>query len=460
MNNKELQWFNIIKNDRDLIEDSQIFNLDRPFENEQLNDLLYYFRKKLNDSNKYKRPHGALKDAYLSLSTHYPENNLKRHIDASGGIKKHVKDIEEELIGRYQLRTVQNKCEEHINCMNTDIHPQEVLDDIKSMVDKLEDSVTEGESISKEEAVDLIFEKWTKLNSNDYSDFIQTGIKSLDKIIIGLETGKHMIIGARPSIGKTALGLTLMANMCGAGNQVGFVSVETMKQGLIERLAYIMTGVSGNTFTSGQGVDPTDFNKVGEALKDICQNKNYIVEATSNRSIRNVARIIRKMKRDNPELKVVIVDYMQKIEATDKKNNTAGQISEVSGVLTDLGKKLCVRMITLAQLNRDSEKDGKETPPSLHNFDGSSAVEKDADIAVLIHRSRKGSYQASEEGSTTESLFKDYRGDVQTPDKLHTALIVAKNRDGRTGLAKARYNSPCTRFEDFDMYDKDSYQQF
>ena len=460
MNNKELQWFNIIKNDRDLIEDSQIFNLDRPFENEQLNDLLYYFRKKLNDSNKYKRPHGALKEAYKDLSTHYPENNLKRHIDASGGIKKHVKDIEEELIGRYQLRTVQNKCEEHINCMNTDIHPQEVLDDIKSMVDKLEDSVTEGESISKEEAVDLIFEKWTKLNSNDYSDFIQTGIKSLDKIIIGLETGKHMIIGARPSIGKTALGLTLMANMCGAGNQVGFVSVETMKQGLIERLAYIMTGVSGNTFTSGQGVDPTDFNKVGEALKDICQNKNYIVEATSNRSIRNVARIIRKMKRDNPELKVVIVDYMQKIEATDKKNNTAGQISEVSGVLTDLGKKLCVRMITLAQLNRDSEKDGKETPPSLHNFDGSSAVEKDADIAVLIHRSRKGSYQASEEGSTTESLFKDYRGDVQTPDKLHTALIVAKNRDGRTGLAKARYNSPCTRFEDFDMYDKDSYQQF
>ena len=460
MNNKELQWFNIIKNDRDLIEDSQIFNLDRPFENEQLNDLLYYFRKKLNDSNKYKRPHGALKEAYKDLSTHYPENDLKRHIDASGGIKKHVKDIEEELIGRYQLRTVQNKCEEHINCMNTDIHPQEVLDDIKSMVDKLEDSVTEGESISKEEAVDLIFEKWTKLNSNDYSDIIQTGIKSLDKIIIGLETGKHMIIGARPSIGKTALGLTLMANMCGAGNQVGFVSVETMKQGLIERLAYIMTGVSGNTFTSGQGVDPADLNKVGEALKEICQNKNYIVEATSNRSIRNVARIIRKMKRDNPELKVVIVDYMQKIEASDKKNNTAGQISEVSGVLTDLGKKLGVRMITLAQLNRDSEKDGKETPPSLHNFDGSSAVEKDADIAVLIHRSRKGSYQASEEGSTTESLFKDHRGDVQTPDKLHTALIVAKNRDGRTGLAKARYNSPCTRFEDFDAFDKDSYQQF
>ena len=460
MNNKELQWFNIIKNDRDLIEDSQIFNLDRPFENEQLNDLLYYFRKKLNDSNKYKRPHGALKEAYKELSTHYPENDLKRHIDASGGIKKHVKDIEEELIGRYQLRTVQNKCEEHINCMNTDIHPQEVLDDIKRMVDKLEDSVTEGESISKEEAVDLIFEKWTKLNSNDYSDIIQTGIKSLDKIIIGLETGKHMIIGARPSIGKTALGLTLMANMCGAGNQVGFVSVETMKQGLIERLAYIMTGVSGNTFTSGQGVDPADLNKVGEALKEICQNKNYIVEATSNRSIRNVARIIRKMKRDNPELKVVIVDYMQKIEASDKKNNTAGQISEVSGVLTDLGKKLGVRMITLAQLNRDSEKDGKETPPSLHNFDGSSAVEKDADIAVLIHRSRKGSYQASEEGSTTESLFKDHRGDVQTPDKLHTALIVAKNRDGRTGLAKARYNSPYTRFEDFDAFDKDSYQQF
>ena len=459
MNNKELQWFNIIKNDRDLIEDSQIFNIENPFENEQLNNLLYYFRKNINGGN-FRTLRNALKDAFTTLAIDYPDNQLKAEIQASEALKKHVKDIEESLIGKYQKRTVQNKCEEYLNCTHMDIHPQEVLDDLKGMLDKLEDSVTEGESISKEEAVDLIFEKWTKLNSNDYSDFIQTGIKSLDNIIIGLETGKHMIIGARPSIGKTALGLTLMANMCGAGNQVGFMSVETMKQGLIERLAYIMTGVSGNAFTSGQGVDPADFNKVGEALKEICQNQNYIVEASSNRSIRNVARIIRKMKRDNPELKVVIVDYLQKIEATDKKNNTAGQIAEVSGVLTDLGKKLGVRMITLAQLNRDSEKDGKETPPSLHNFDGSSAVEKDADIAVLIHRSRQGSYEASEEGQTTKSLFKDHMGDLQTPDKLHTALIVAKNRDGRTGLAKARYNSPCTRFEDFDMYDKDSYQQF
>ncbi len=166
------------------------------------------------------------------------------------------------------------------------------------------------------------------------------------------------------------------------------------------------------------------------------------------------------MKRDNPELKAVVVDYLQKIEATDKKNNTAGQIAEVSGVLTDLGKKLGIRMITLAQLNRDSEKDGKETPPSLHNFDGSSAVEKDADIAVLIHRSRQGAYEASEQGSTTKSLFKQNMGDVQTPDRLHTALIVAKNRDGKTGMAKARYNSPCTRFEDYDEYDEKSFGQF
>ena len=62
--------------------------------------MLYYFRKKLNDSNKYKRPHGALKEAYKDLSTHYPENDLKRHIQSSEGLKKHVKDIEEELIGR------------------------------------------------------------------------------------------------------------------------------------------------------------------------------------------------------------------------------------------------------------------------------------------------------------------------------------------------------------------------
>jgi len=340
-----------------------------------------------------------------------------------------------------------------------DVKPQEVIDDIKGMVDKLEDSVTEGESMSKDEAIGMIYEKWQKLAEGDYSDFVKTGIKELDDKIIGLQRQQNVVLGARPSMGKIAGALTFMANIA-PFYKCAMVSVETGKQGLIERLAYIMSGVSGNKFTSGEEVTQEDINKVNLSLKEICNNDNYIIESTSNRSIRNVARIIRKIKRDNPDLRVVFVDYVQKIESTKQSLPKHVQIDEVSGILTDLGKKLDITMVNLAQLNRDTEKDGKETAPSLHHFDGSSSIEKDADIAILIHRSRQGAEEASQEGSTTKPLFKAHVGDVQTPDKLHTAFIVAKNRDGQTGWAKARYNSPCTRFEDFEMYDKDSYQQF
>ena len=461
MNNKEFQWFNIIKNDRDLIEDSQIFNLDRPFENAQLNDLLYYFRKKLNDSNKYKRPQGALKDAYKDLSTHYPENDLKRHIDASTALKKRIKDIEEELIGRYQLRTVQNKCEEYINCMNIDMHPQDVIDDIKSMVDKLEDSVTESESMTKEEARDAILEKY--INCSKESVYIKTGIDGIDNIIIGLEESSHYIIGGRPSMGKTALGLSIQANIALSGIKVGIVSVETLTQGLVERLASISSEVSTNVFRGGTTPTQDEYYRFTNSLTEVVDNPNFVVEGTTNRSITNVSRIIRKMKRDHPDMRVIIVDYLQKIESTNKNAPKHNQIEEVSGRITDLCKKLNVAMVSLAQLNRESEKkqkDDKPEKPDLHSFDGSSSIEKDADVCMLIYRDRDANIEAqSPQGWTEKSIF---NGDPerQSVSNLQAGIIVAKNRDGRTGLDRMRFNAPCTKFYSNDEFNKNSYSSF
>ena len=249
-------------------------------------------------------------------------------------------------------------------------------------------------------------------------------------------------------MGKTALGLTFQNNFVEQGLKTGLISVEMTKEQLIERLAYINSEVPADTFTNGDDINPTDSAKVVESLTSIRDNDNYIIEATNNRTISNVARIARKMKRDNPDLQVIIVDYIQKIEAVKNKGVKTYEIEEISGVLTDLAKKLDVVMIPLAQLNRATEQN-KEDLPQLSNLEGSSALEKDAHTVLMIHRSYKGAIEASSTGSTNIAVWGTQ--EEQTMDNLHSILLVAKNRSGKTGLAKTIYNARCTKFLNYDF---------
>ena len=444
MNNIEYQWFTVIKNDQDLIEDSIIFNLERPFACEQLNALHYYFR----DNLKTKTPRNALKASFETLAIKYPENQLREILRNETALKSHVKDYEETLIDRFKKRTLSKLVDNHHGVQHSEDNADVIVEQFKNVISMIDDTGISTDDISKEQAIDIITEKWEKLFSNDYSDYIQTGIQTLDDIIIGFQKKTSNLICARPAVGKTALGLTFQDSFVQQGRKTGLISVEMTKDQLIERLAYINSEVPADTFTSGNDINPTDSNLILSSLAGIRDNENYIIEATNNRTITNVARIARKMKRENPDLEVIIVDYIQKIEAVKNKGVKTYEIEEISGVLTDLAKKLDVVMIPLAQLNRATEQN-KEDLPQLSNLEGSSSLEKDAHTVLMIHRSFKGGIEASTNGSTKQAVWGTE--EEQTLDNLHAVLLVAKNRSGKTGLAKTIYNARCTKFKSYDF---------
>ena len=452
-NNLELQWFSVIKNDMDLIEDSVIFRIESPFENQELNCLHANFK---NEIPNCKTLRVALKKAYDRLGVIYPNNNLLQDIRTQNAFKMEVKGYEEELIGKHNRRSLNYMADEIISS-----DPKEdsevILDKVKSTVALLEDAVVDADDMSKAEAISVIAESWEKMLSNDFSDYVKSGIASFDEEFVGFKKKTTNLICARPAVGKTALGLTFQCNMVELGHKVAFISVEMTKDQLIERCAYIISEVPADLFTSGQTPDERQYQQIMEALHEIKDNDNFIIEGTNNRSINNVARIARKLKRDNPDLDVIIVDYLQKIESSKSKGNKTYEIEEVSGVITDLAKKLDVVMIPLAQLNRASDEKAEELP-KLSNLEGSSALEKDADKVIMIHRSVKGALEASMQGKTNVQVFGD--GSDQTLDNLHALLYVSKNRSGKTGLAKTNYNARCTKFVTHDPFDANSFGDF
>jgi len=140
---------------------------------------------------------------------------------------------------------------------------------------------------------------------------------------------------------------------------------------------------------------------------------------------------------------MVVVDYMQKIQGTDRKANPVEQIKEISGCLTDLCKNLDVVMVTLAQLNRGADEGGI---PQQSHLKGASDIEQDADMIFLIHRSRDAQKEAQALGSTRKPVAKGIEANDQSIRGLQSLWILDKNRDGQTGSFLLYYDAPVMRF--------------
>ena len=140
---------------------------------------------------------------------------------------------------------------------------------------------------------------------------------------------------------------------------------------------------------------------------------------------------------------MVVVDYLQKIQGTDKRANPVEQIKEISGCLTDLCKSLDVVMVTLAQLNRGADEGGI---PQQSHLKGASDIEQDADMIFLIHRDRQAQKEAQATGTTRRPVTKGIEAEDQSIRGLQSLWILDKNRDGQTGMFKVYYDAPVMRF--------------
>lgn len=257
---------------------------------------------------------------------------------------------------------------------------------------------------------------------------LDTGLHDLNRQIDGLQYGEQTLIGARPSIGKTAIGLTIFEHAVFVLKTPAlFVSLEMSAAALMRRSLSSQMKIGMSTVRQGT-YDEGIFHKIMSFRLASAKAPLYILDGAGGLTISEVCMSVRRHVRKN-KIKLVVVDYLQKIRPAERHEKRTYEVADVSGKLRALAVETGAAFLTLAQLNRDSEKD-KPRMPRLSDLADSGQIERDADTIILLDRNREESV-----GSAN--------------------LIVAKQRDGETGLVKLKFNGPYCRFENLSPISQD-----
>jgi replicative DNA helicase len=253
-----------------------------------------------------------------------------------------------------------------------------------------------------------------------------TGLHDLDEYLEGgLRPGELVIVGARPSMGKTALAMTIGLGMA-QDYSVAMLSMEMPHLELRDRMTAMLGRVSLSSIKRPSGRDKLDWSRVVEGIER-AKKLNFYVTDQGGLNINQVRSKARNVKRLHG-LNVLLVDYIGLMAGTDARQPRAYQLEEISRGLKTLAKELQIAVVCLAQVNRKVEERADATP-NLSDLRDSGAIEQDADVVMFVHRPIQARPDLGEE-------FKHY-----------AKLSVAKNRNGRCGVMSLYYQGDQTRFD-------------
>jgi len=250
---------------------------------------------------------------------------------------------------------------------------------------------------------------------------VTTGFHWLDDKTDGLQHGELAIIAARPSIGKTAIAIAIAeAAAVRAKIPTLFISLEMSKEAIFRRSVASIGSVPMQNLKSGN-LNEGDMRSMSQASAKLASSPLWFLGGSSSQSIASITANIRRAVRKH-KVRLVIIDYLQKVKAAEKSEKRTYEVAEVSGKLKDIAVQTGVALLSLAQLNRENEKD-KGRQPRLTDLADSGQIERDADLVMLLDRDRKQS-------------------------KGEASIVIAKQRDGECGLVKLWYDGQFCRFSE------------
>ena len=271
-----------------------------------------------------------------------------------------------------------------------------------------------------DETVQVINE--LSLNDGDITG-VTTGLETIDLKLSGLQPSQLILLAARPAMGKTALGLTMAWNAAREGKSVAFFSLEMSVLQLNYRLLSMVSMIDLEQVMNGR-IKDDEWELLFRATKEIADKDLYVDETPGI----TLSEMRSKLKRLKAEVGVdlVVIDYLQLMQADSRQENRQNEIASISRGLKTLSKELNCPILSLAQLSREADKRA-DHKPILSDLRESGAIEQDADVVMLLYR-------------------EDYYDEEDNPNIAK--VIVAKHRNGATGTLDLFFNKPCTTFRD------------
>lgn len=349
--------------------------------------------------------------------------SLQEDIPAIGLIEQHAKIVKEKSILRELISSATGII---TNCYSQDEK------NIESVLDEAEKTVFEiSNKRTKQSFVQI--DIWLKKTFQHLSDIkshskgvtgIAAGFKQLDQMTSGFQNGDLVILAGRPSMGKTAIALSLLSNAARSGTCIGFFSLEMSAEQLTLRMLSSESGIAHHHIRNAS-ISSQEWVELTNVAAQLAEKKVFI-DDSAMLSMIDLRAKARKLKIDH-NLQMLVIDYLQLIHSGQRHENRHQEVSAISRSLKALAKELSIPIIALSQLSRavDSRMDKR---PMLSDLRESGAIEQDADVIMFLYRDVV------------------YNPDTENPELAE--LIVGKQRNGPTGTVLLNFVRELTKFED------------
>ncbi len=318
---------------------------------------------------------------------------------------------------------------------------EDLLDGVEQRIFGISQRSRPQKFISIKDEIPVAYERFEKLHRGEQNAFrgIPTGFTQLDTLLSGFQKSDLVILGARPSYGKTSLALDIARQVALQNHSVGIFSLEMSRDQIIDRVIASQAQIPLWRLRSGRIHDDLEFAMVQQALDELSKIP-FFIDDTGSPNILQMRSMARRLQIEHG-LDLIVVDYLQLIQPRTTSDNLVQQITEVSRGLKYLARELNVPVLALSQLSRDVEK--RETKiPRLSDLRDSGSLEQDADVVMFINRKDRTQTDLSEE------------------ELNMVELIVAKHRNGPLGVIKLKFDPEKVTFRNIDTTHTSSEEEF
>jgi replicative DNA helicase len=355
-------------------------------------------------------------------------NSLAQYVPSAANIRRYAEIVREQSVLRTLVSTSDEIATEAFNLKGKAL--EALLDESVQKLMAIDAGVREDDWESIDTGMVRVLDHIQAVaDGNGKSDVISLGIKELDERLDGGgRPGEVIVIGARPSMGKSALGASIGLCTSEAGESTAFWTGEMPKQQLWTRVMSMRSTIHLSRLKRPERLRDYDWPNLTKGVES-SRRLPFHVNDTAGLTMAKLRSKLRSAKRKH-NIRVAVVDHLGLMEPTDPKVTRAQQVGEITRGLKKLAKELGILVVLLVQLNREVQKRVDPTP-ILSDLRESGDIEQDADIVVFVHRPAY------------------YKPDLGDEWKYYAELIVAKLRDGSPGKVPCMFIGENVRFMDW-----------
>ncbi len=315
---------------------------------------------------------------------------------------------------------------------------EEVLDKAEEKIFQIAQNKKSDSFSNFETVLSKTFQHLETLGDSEYhTTGIPTGLSDLDNLLSGFQNGDLVILAGRPSMGKTALALSMLRNAAVEyGVPVAFFSLEMPDYQLALRLLCAEAKVNSHQVRTGT-LPQNEYRKLTEQMGKLAEAPIFI-DDTPGVTMLDIRSKSRRLKQEH-DIKLIVLDYLQLLSGP-KAESRQQEITKISRSLKMLAKELDVPVLALSQLSRAVEQRTGDHRPQLSDLRESGAIEQDADVVMFVYRPIVYARKAGKE----DEIPADERGKAE--------VIIGKQRNGPVGTANAVFIEKYARFENLAFH--------